>query len=149
MSLMTKRRETGGLLRAGFAAACVLVGLATCGSALALRLEVKELPPATAAPAADKPVNVTGAVMAGSRLGGKNPVYPADARKEHVSGTVILRAVISKTGDIASLQVIRGPESLRQSAMDAVRTWRYKPFLLNGEPTTVETTIHVNYSLGG
>jgi TonB family protein len=149
MSLMTRREETAGLLRVGFAAACVLVGLATCGSALALRLEVKELPPpATAAATADKPASIASGVMAGSRLGGKNPVYPAEARKEHVSGTVILQAVISKTGDIASLQVISGPESLRQSAMDAVRTWRYKPFLLNGEPTTVETTIHVNYSLG-
>ena len=141
-------RETRGLLRAGCVAVCVLVGFATCGSALALRLDVNEPPPASAT-AADHAVNVANSVMAGNRLGGENPTYPADARKAHVSGTVILSARISKDGTIADLQVISGPEALRQSAIDAVRTWRYKPFLLNGQPTEVKTTINVNYSLGG
>jgi len=66
-----------------------------------------------------------------------------------VEGTVVLHAVISKTGDIQSLQITSGPEALRESAMEAVRTWRYRPFLLNGEPTEVETTIQVNYNMGG
>ena len=149
MSLMTKPRETRGLLRAGFAAACVLVGAATCASALALRLEVNEPPPPATASAMNRPVKVASGTEAGSKISGKNPTYPAKARKAHVEGTVVLKAVISKTGDISSLQVVSGPESLRQSAIDAVRTWQYKPYLLNGEPTAVETTIHVTYNIGG
>lgn len=148
MNLMTKPRETRGLLRIGSAAVCVLVGIATCGSALALRLDVSELPPAPAAPAVNRPVNVKGAVIAGNKISGENPKYPADARKAHISGMIVLRAIISKTGAVTNLRVTSGPEELRQSAIDAVRTWQYKPFLLNGEPTAVETTINVNYSMG-
>jgi TonB family protein len=149
MSLMTKQRETKGLLRVGFAAVCVLVGLATCGSALALRLEVNEPPPPATATANTRVVRVAGGIVAGSKLGGENPTYPADARKAKVEGTVVLKAVISKTGEISSLQVTSGPEALRQSAVKAVRTWHYKPYLLNGEPTAVETTIRVTYNLQG
>jgi TonB family protein len=150
MSLMTKQRETRGLLRVGFAAVCVLVGVATCGSALALRLDVNEPPPAaTAAPPANgRVVRVANGVEAGNKIDGENPKYPAEAREAHVSGTVVLRAIISKTGAIANLQVTSGPEELRASAMDAVRTWHYKPFLLNGDPTAVETMINVTYNLG-
>lgn len=148
MNLTTKVKETGGLLRVSFAAACVLVGIATCGSALALRLDVNEPPPAAARTAADGPLRIGNGVL-GSRIGGKNPIYPADARKAHVEGTIVLRAVISGSGHIENLQIISGPEALRQSAMDAVRTWRYRPFLLNGKPTAVETTINVTYSIGG
>lgn len=149
MSLMTKPREMRGLLRIGSAVICVAVGVATCGSALALRLDVNEPPPAAADHNAKDPVNVASGIMAGSKIGGENPKYPPKARAEHLSGTVVLHAVISKTGDIASLQVLSGPEILRASALEAVRTWRYKPFLLNGEPTAVETTININFNLGG
>lgn len=150
MSLMTKRRETRGLLRVGLAAVCVLVGIATCGSALALRLDVKELPPATAA-VANGPVQVASAIMAGNRIGGDNPIYPAQARadKNTVDGTCKLKAIINKDGGVSDLQVVK---SLRkdydEAAMKAVKTWHYKPFLLNGEPTAVETTISVTYTLG-
>jgi TonB family protein len=150
MSLMTKPREMRGLLRVGSAAICVAVGVATCGSALALRLDVNEPPPASeGAPAVNGPVSIKGAVIAGNKISGENPTYPAMARKAKVSGTVVLRAVISKTGDVTNLQVLSGPDMLRTSAIDAVRTWQYKPFLLNGEPTAVETTININFNLGG
>lgn len=151
MSLMTKQRETRGLLRVGFAALCVLVGIATCGSALALRLDVNEPPPPATAPTANQhpvKVRVASGVVAGNRISGENPTYPPEAREKHVSGTVVLRAIISKTGTISDLQVISGPDELRTSAIEAVRTWQYKPYILNGEPTAVETTINVNYSLG-
>ncbi|MEO6911731.1 MAG: M56 family metallopeptidase [Edaphobacter sp.] len=149
MNLMTKQRETRGLLRVGSAAVCVLVGVATCGSALALRLDVNEPPPPATASAINSPVKVKGGIVAGNKIGGENPTYPADARKAHVSGTVVLQAVISKTGDITSLQVTSGPEELRKSAVDAVRTWQYKPYLLNGNPTAVETTVKINFNLEG
>lgn len=149
MNLMTKPRETRGLLRVGFAVVCVVVGLATCASALALRLDVNEPPPPPAtASAANNPITMASGKVAGNRISGANPTYPADARAAHLSGTVALHAIISKTGAISELQVISGPKELRASAIDAVRTWRYRPFLLNGEPTAVETTIHVNYSIG-
>jgi TonB family protein len=92
------------------------------------------------------PVRVSSGVMAGNMENVVNPVYPAEAKAKHVQGVVILHAIISKTGDIENLEVISGPELLRQSAIDAVGRWRYKPYLLNGEPTEVETTINVNYT---
>lgn len=153
MSLMTKRRETRGLTRFGVAAVCVLAGVATCGSALALRLDVNEPPaPAMTTVGYSGPVKVQGAIMAGNRIGGKNPVYPAKARadKNTIDGTCTLRAVIDKDGRISRLRVVK---SLRkdydQSALTAVKTWTYKPYLLNGDPVAVETTINVNYNMGG
>jgi protein TonB len=62
---------------------------------------------------------------------------------------VVLHALISKTGTIDNLSVVSGPEMLRAAALDAVRTWRYKPYLLNGEPTEVDTTVTVNFNFGG
>ena len=65
-----------------------------------------------------------------------------------MSGTVELHAIISKDGTIKDLHVVSGPAMLRQAAVDAVRTWRYKPYKLNNEPTEVETTINVVFTLG-
>jgi protein TonB len=87
--------------------------------------------------------------MAGQNLTKVAPVYPAEARAAHVSGMVVLHAIIGRDGTIENLTVISGPEMLRASALDAVRQWTYKPYLLNGEPTEVDTTITVNYNFGG
>jgi periplasmic protein TonB len=76
------------------------------------------------------------------------PVYPAIARAAGVQGTVMLQATISKMGTIENLRVVNGSPMLQQAAMDAVKQWRYRPFLLNGEPVEVETTINVVFSLG-
>ena len=72
-----------------------------------------------------------------------DPVYPAEASKNHVSGTVVLGATISTEGLMDSLHVISGPASLQQAALDAVRQWSYRPYLLNGTPVGVETTVNV------
>ena len=77
------------------------------------------------------------------------PVYPPIAKAARVSGTVVLQATISKSGTIENLHVISGPAMLQQSAMDAVKTWRYRPYLLNNEPVEVDTTINVIFTLGG
>ena len=95
------------------------------------------------------PVRVAGGVEAGQILYKTVPVYPPVAKAAHVSGAVVLHALISKTGDILNLQIISGPEMLRASALNAVSQWKYKPFLLNGEPTEVDTTITVNYNFAG
>jgi protein TonB len=76
------------------------------------------------------------------------PVYPAIARAAHVSGTVVVTATIDPAGRIIGLQVVSGPMMLRQAAADAVRDARYKPYLLNGQPTAVETTFAVNFVMG-
>ncbi|WP_047497686.1 energy transducer TonB [Terriglobus sp. TAA 43] len=100
-------------------------------------------------PKATAPVPISSGVVAGNRLSGNQPVYPAIAKAAGVLGAVVLRAIISKTGEIQRLTVLSGHEMLRNSAVAAVQTWRYRPYLLNGEPTDVETTITVNFSLGG
>jgi len=95
------------------------------------------------------PARISGGVIAGNILVKTQPNYPPIARAAHVSGAVVLHALISKSGTIENLTVISGPEMLRGSAVDAVRTWKYKPYILSGEPTEVDTTITVNFNIGG
>lgn len=75
------------------------------------------------------------------------PVYPMIAKRARVQGTVTLRAVISAQGTIESLQVIDGHAMLVTAAMDAVKQWRYKPYMLSGQPVEVETTVFVNFHI--
>jgi protein TonB len=93
-------------------------------------------------------LDVSSGVMAGNLLEKTMPHYPSIAVSARIQGAVVLQATISKDGSIKNLRVISGPPMLQQSAMDAVRSWRYKPYLLNGEPVEVETTINVVFNLG-
>jgi len=77
------------------------------------------------------------------------PVYPALARQARIQGAVELRAIISKTGTIENLTVVNGHPMLVRSAIEAVRQWRYRPYMLNGEPVEVETDVTVNFLLSG
>jgi TonB family protein len=89
-------------------------------------------------------------VQAGRKIGGTAPAYPVLARQNHIMGTVVIVATISKEGRIASPTVIATPDpSIADAAVEAVRTWKYQPYLLNGQPTEVDTTILVNFNLGG
>jgi protein TonB len=99
--------------------------------------------------AVQKKVSISGGVMVGMLLQKTTPVYPPIAKAARQQGTVVLQATISKTGSIENLRVISGPAMLQQAALDAVKTWRYRPYLLDGEPTEVETTVNVVFSLGG
>ena len=92
---------------------------------------------------------VSSGVMQGNLLSKTQPIYPAIAKAARISGTVVLQATISKTGTIENLHVVSGPAMLQQAAMDAVRTWKYKPYLLNGDPVEVETQVNVVFNLGG
>ncbi len=96
-----------------------------------------------------KKVPVSSGVMQGNLVIKNAPIYPAIAKAAHISGTVVLQATISKTGTIENLHVISGHSMLQQAAIDAVRTWKYRPYLLNGEPVEVETEINVVFNLGG
>jgi len=106
---------------------------------------VVSVAPATA-PAAL--IHVSKGVLQGMLLAPIRPVYPAIAKAAHVEGSVVVEAVISRTGTIESLRVMSGPLMLQQAAMDAIREARYQPFRLNGEPTEVQTTITVNFRMG-
>jgi protein TonB len=77
------------------------------------------------------------------------PQYPPLAKATHSEGTVSLAATISKDGTIINLRVVSGPPMLQQAALEAVSQWRYRPYLLNGEPVDVETTVNVIFTLGG
>ena len=96
-----------------------------------------------------KPLKVSGGVIAGRLITPIQPIYPHIALAARVSGGVVVEAIISKAGTIESLHVVSGPEMLRSAALDAIRVARYKPFMLNGEPTEIQTTITVNFTMGG
>jgi protein TonB len=104
--------------------------------------------PAVVKPKAPISLSVSSGVMAGNLLVKTLPQYPAIPKAAHIQGTVVLQATISKSGSIQNLRVMSGPPTLQQAAMDAVRSWRYKPYLLNGQPVEVETTINVVFNLG-
>jgi protein TonB len=94
-----------------------------------------------------KTITVSAGVAAGRLIQQRPPVYPPVAKAARVSGTVELKATISQSGTIKDLRVVSGPAMLQQAAIDVVRTWRYKPFTLDNQPTEVETTIEVVFSL--
>ena len=90
-------------------------------------------------------VRVSAGVAAGMLKTRVKPVYPGDVR---ISGTIVLNAVIGATGRVESLNVVSGPVMLQQSALEAVRQWTFQPYLLNGMPVEVETTINVVFAPG-
>lgn len=94
-------------------------------------------------------LRISSGVSSGMLLGAIRPVYPAIARAAGVSGTVVIAARIDKTGRITGAQVMSGPGMLRSAALEALSEARYKPFLLNGEPVEVETTVVINFKMGG
>lgn len=139
-----------------------LIGLATCGTAWAWRTGVP-LPayqaaadPQTApSPQAagsqptgnSRSVQIPGRVMAGQRRTAVNPVYPPEAKKAGLTGSVVMHATISPEGTIQELHVVSGPKELAQAAVEAVKQWTYQPYLLNGTPVEVTTTITVNFQM--
>lgn len=98
-------------------------------------------------PDAKAPVRLPSSLAAGLLIRKVIPTYPQLAKTMRVEGTITLAATISKDGAIANLRVVSGPAVLQQAALDAVSGWRYRPYLLNGEPVDVETTINVIFTL--
>ena len=94
-------------------------------------------------------VRVNQGVSQGLLIKKVNPIYPADARYAGIQGTVRLSAVINKNGDVIDLEVLDGPIELVVSAVNAVRKWKYRPYLLMGDPVEVQTEVQVNYILSG
>ena len=94
-------------------------------------------------------VQVSPDVSQGLLIDKVQPSYPPLARQARVQGPVVLHAVIGKDGLVQQLQVVSGHPMLIPAALDAVKQWRYKPYVLNGEPIVVQTTITVNFQLNG
>lgn len=93
-------------------------------------------------------VDIPEDVASGRLLQKTEPLYPPIAKAARVSGTVVLHATISKTGSIKALSVLTGPDMLKQASIDAVKTWKYKPYIVNNQPVEVETTVNVIFALG-
>ncbi len=149
MQLTRKPANPSALKRLTATTACVLLGAGICATTLALSVHVDALaasdeqhPSKTSGP-----VTVRPEVMQGQIVNKVTPSYPEEAKKERIQGKVLLDAIIGKSGEVEELKAVSGPKELQQSALDAVRKWTYKPFLLNGEPVDVKTTVSVIYSL--
>jgi TonB family protein len=103
-------------------------------------------------PAGASPVTVLAAgrgdIAAGHQIKDAAPEYPMAAREQGVQGTVVVDAVIDTAGHMQQLQVLAGPQALRQAAMNAVSQWVYTPYLLDGKPVAVEAEIYVRFALG-
>lgn len=94
-------------------------------------------------------VRVSLGVSQGLLIKKVQPAYPPLARQARIQGTVLLQAEISKDGTIENLRLISGHPMLAPAAIEAVKQWRYKPYMLNGEPVAVETQVQVNFTLSG
>ncbi len=79
-------------------------------------------------------------------ISSRAPVYPPEALKENVTGTVVLNAFIARDGTVKRIDVVRGPSVFIKSAMSAVSWRRYRPYLVGGKPVEVETPITVSYA---
>jgi len=101
-------------------------------------------PPKVATP---QKLRVSSGVAEGLKVHDVTPTYPQMARIAHIQGDVILQATISKTGAIEGLHGVSGHPILIQAAMEAVKQWKYKPYILNGDPVEVETTIKVQFHM--
>jgi TonB family protein len=145
MNLTRKQRETRGVRRFVIVAACAVIALAACGSALALRMEVAD--PGTPKGAPTRVHVKADALKIVTKV---PPVYPADAKASHdtLDGSVVLAVVIGKDGSPENIRVSKSlREDYDKSAIDAVRQWRWETYLLNGNPIEVDTTVTITYSI--
>jgi protein TonB len=109
----------------------------------------RSVPPTVVKPAAPQKLRVPSGVAAGMLIYQLKPAYPRLAAQARIQGTVVLQAVIAKDGTVHDLHVISGHPMLLPAAIEAVRQWRYRPYLLNNEPVEVDMQINVNFTLSG
>jgi protein TonB len=105
----------------------------------------------TAGDDAAKPVlqtlTVSQGVSQGLLLKKIQPAYPPTALRMRIEGPVKLMATVGKSGSVSEVKVVSGDQLLTQSALDAVKQWKYKPYLLNGDPVEIQTEITINFKL--
>ena len=105
------------------------------------------LTPMAGPPGPGQRVRISQGVAQGLLVEKVQPEYPAEARAKHIEGQVVLRAIIDENGSINDLSVVSGDPLLAPSALAAVKQWKYKPYLLNGQPVNAETEVIVNFAL--
>jgi protein TonB len=98
-------------------------------------------------PDPNKPIRISAGVTPPRRIVYVPPVYPAIAQSNHISGRVVIEAIIGPTGDVQTARAVRPVPFLDQAALTAVRQWRYTPALLNGMPVSVILTVSVDFTL--
>jgi TonB family protein len=103
--------------------------------------------PGTAQAAVPQRIRVSSGVAQGLLVSKVQPEYPPDAKEQRIQGVVVLQAIIDKEGHVANLQLISGHPLLAPAAIEAVKQWKYKPYLLNNTPLEVDTQIQVNFTL--
>jgi len=109
----------------------------------------RAVPPTIVKPTSPQKLRISSGVAAGMLVLHVKPQYPMLAMQARVQGTVVLQAVIGKDGTVHDLHVISGHPLLAPAAIEAVKQWRYRPYLLNNEPVEVDTQVNVNFTLGG
>ena len=92
-------------------------------------------------------MNISQGLTQGLILKKTQPTYPSIALQMRIEGPVDLLATISKAGNITAVKIIHGDPQLARAALEAVKQWKYKPYLLNGEPVEIQTQITVNFKL--
>ncbi|WP_433968123.1 TonB family protein [Tunturiibacter gelidiferens] len=149
MRLSERRAELRGVRRLLTASACGFVGLVTCASALGLRMEVSAPAPAAVAQDASS-ARVTIPAQKMDAVYKRPPVYPAQAKekKDTLNGPVVLDVIVDEEGVPSDVRVRKGLRSdYDESALAAVKEWRWTPYLVKGKHVTVNTTVTVNYFL--
>jgi TonB family protein len=145
MDLKKKQVELRGLRRFAILGLCSTIALTACVSALALRMDVTDAGNQNPAP---KPTKMH--VKDLKVLHREPPVYPPEAKTSGnaINGEVQLEVIIGKTGEPENIAVKKSlREDYDQSAIDAVRNWRWEPYHLNGDPVEVVTTVTIVYTL--
>jgi protein TonB len=122
-----------------------IIGMATAG-ATAPPPDLGSGPEVSPKPVLQR-LNVSQGVSRGLLFKKVQPTYPQNALSMKIEGSVELMATISKTGDITRVQVLSGDSKLSKAATDAVKQWKYKPYLLNGEPVEIQTQVTINFKL--
>ncbi len=146
--------DESGTVRAsadGKAATCLASGEAVKEKTPAVRIGGAGTPPQNnAASGTSQPAQrarVSQGVAEGLIVSKVPPIYPPLARQARIQGTVVVKALINQTGDVESVELVSGHPMLTPAALDAVRQWKYRPFLLNGKAVAVETQVMVNFTL--
>jgi len=103
----------------------------------------------TPEPTPAKRIRVAARVVEANLIHDVAPTYPPEAGRARIEGAVVLLAVIGKDGSVQDVRVESGLPLLAQAAIDAVKQWRYRPYLVNGEPVEVDSRITINFTLSG
>lgn len=101
----------------------------------------------TGTQAVPQKIRISSGVAADNRISGKEPVYPLEAKRQHIQGDVVLRAQTDEKGNVVSLQSMSGDPILAEAALAAIKTWKYKPWKLNGEPVPVEFLVTIKFHM--